>query len=363
MHDDIDGALCQEAATIFAHGYLSHYPETTAPCYTQNAHFAAGKSNIGWGRSGAGAVDQYMDDAGAGNSAVGHRRWFLWPHLGKIGFGFVDIPYGQDNLVPSSCAMVLNGGTVQRPVGLLHTAWPPIDAFVPRGLMPTSSRRWSYSRDNADLSAATVVVHRTGSVKNLVTKIEIVNDGFGDNTLVFVVDDVRAYDYTGDQAYVVEIENVSTSKGVINVAYNVTVINPALTEGDPLTTPSPTTTSTTTTTTTLSCPKPVWRLRCMKQCDNKGFDFRWYRNKDGCPKVCECRCRDPVWRSSCKAMCDAEGFDFRWYRKRDGCRKVCDCRCRDPVPRSSCLATCDAAGLDTRWYRNRDGCPSVCTCL
>ena len=58
-----------------AEGSLSHFPDPGWACYTADGAAAASKSNLSLGESGPTAVDGLMDDFGASNLAVGHRRW------------------------------------------------------------------------------------------------------------------------------------------------------------------------------------------------------------------------------------------------------------------------------------------------
>ena len=70
----------QNAALMFsANDALSHSPPSGWSCYTASGATGAGNSNIALGASGVDAIDLYMDDGGAGNTAAGHRRWILYP--------------------------------------------------------------------------------------------------------------------------------------------------------------------------------------------------------------------------------------------------------------------------------------------
>src|SRR6185295_15738780 len=69
----------KSALMMIAQGSLSHSPGTSWACYTADGADAAGHSNIAIGMAGAGAVAGYMSDPGSGNTAVGHRRWLLYP--------------------------------------------------------------------------------------------------------------------------------------------------------------------------------------------------------------------------------------------------------------------------------------------
>ena len=61
-----DSDKCQAAALMMAaNNRLSHTPDSTWTCFSQDGRTAAGASNIGLGPSGLYAVDLYLDDPGA----------------------------------------------------------------------------------------------------------------------------------------------------------------------------------------------------------------------------------------------------------------------------------------------------------
>ena len=261
--------------------------------HTATARYAARRANIGWGRSGATSIDQYIDDDGKFNRPVGHRRWFLWPRLSQVGLGFADIPVRAASLffyvffslrpallwllplhspplsppthqytseyVPASCAVVLGGPTATRPQEPEVVAWPPHDAFVPTHLMPRSSRRWSYARHQADFSQATVTVFRGGELIDVT--LEPLALGFGDNTLVFVVNDDAAYDLNREEdlSYIVVIDDIGNAD-VESHTYVVTVFNPFVTVD---------------TTTSEPCPVQIDESACEEQCLLSGFLSEW----------------------------------------------------------------------------------------
>jgi uncharacterized protein YkwD len=173
----------QQAALMFsANGQLNHFPPNTWLCYTANGYEAAGKSNIALGNAGPNAVKGYMDDDGTNNAVVGHRRWVLYPQTQLMGTGDVtDAPNGGND---ANALWVQDGnfGGLRPTVRDDFVAWPP-PGYVPYDLVPA---RWSLSYPNADFSAASVSVTRNGQV--LPVQLETVADGYGENTLVWVVD-------------------------------------------------------------------------------------------------------------------------------------------------------------------------------
>ncbi len=176
----------QQAALMFsANNQLSHSPPSTWNCYTTNGYEAAGKSNLALGQAGPYAVNGYMDDTGTNNSFVGHRRWVLYPQTQLMGTGDVtDAPNGGHD---ANALWVLDGnfGGLRPTVRDDFVAWPP-PGYVPYDLVPA---RWSFSYPNADFSAATVAVTRDG--QPVPVQFEAGANGatgFGENTLVWVVD-------------------------------------------------------------------------------------------------------------------------------------------------------------------------------
>ncbi len=143
------------ALIMAAQGNLSHSPPSNWACYDSVGANAAGNSNIGLGVNGLRAMDAYMQDSGASNTRVGHRRTMLYPQLREIGSG--DIPSAAGNS-PSNVLHVFDSNlwstrpTVRETTGFV--AWPP-SGYVPA---QTVWGRWSFSLARANFSAATVSV-------------------------------------------------------------------------------------------------------------------------------------------------------------------------------------------------------------
>lgn len=173
----------QDAALMMsANNQLSHFPPTSWLCYTPSGAEAAGKSNLALGEAGPASVRGYMDDAGANNSVVGHRRWVLYPQTQLMGTGDVtDAPSGGHD---ANTLWVQDGnyGGPRPAVRDDFVAWPP-PGYVPYDVVPA---RWSLSYPGADFSAATVSVTRAGQA--VPVTLETIATGFGENTLVWVVD-------------------------------------------------------------------------------------------------------------------------------------------------------------------------------
>jgi uncharacterized protein YkwD len=117
-------AQAQQAALMMAaQGELSHFPDASWACFTQEGADAAGQSNLFLGVMGPAAQVGYVQDPGGSNDFVGHRRWILCPTSTKLGFG--DVP-------TANATKVFGGGA---------TAWSARDGFVAwpnPGLVPAA---------------------------------------------------------------------------------------------------------------------------------------------------------------------------------------------------------------------------------
>lgn len=146
----------QQAATMMsAEGSLSHGPGTGWACYTNDGASAAGKSNLALGLAGVGAIDAYMQDFGASNTKVGHRRTILYPQVQEMGTG--DVPFGSGNWASNTLYVFDSNLWNQRPDVREErdfVAWPP-SGYVPA---ETVWGRWSFSLARADFSTASITV-------------------------------------------------------------------------------------------------------------------------------------------------------------------------------------------------------------
>jgi len=173
----------QQAALIMsANGQLDHFPPSTWNCYSASGAEAAGKSNIALGNAGPNAVKGYMDDDGTNNAVVGHRRWLLYPQTQLMGTGDVTDARNGGNDANALWVQDGNFGGSRPGVRDDFVAWPP-QGHVPYDLVPA---RWSLSYPNANFSAANVSVTRDGQPVSV--QLETVANGYGENTLVWVVD-------------------------------------------------------------------------------------------------------------------------------------------------------------------------------
>jgi uncharacterized protein YkwD len=168
--------LAQEAALVMkANNELSHEPPSSWDCFTDDAYEGASHSNLFLGVFGVASIDGYIEDPGADNLPVGHRRWILDPTLAEIGTGDTN---------NSNALFVINENTrdnytTREADGFVM--WPP-RGYVPRA---TIFPRWSISHPKADFSQAKVKIEFQGRTKTF-------NDPYSDsdrmgnlNTLVF----------------------------------------------------------------------------------------------------------------------------------------------------------------------------------
>ena len=161
----------QDAALMMkANNALSHTPPNTWLCYTAAGNTGAANSNIAYGSHSAQTVKQFIDDGGAGNTAVGHRRWLFYPRQRSFGHGSTD---------NTDVIWVFNS-FVSPPSVPPFVAFPPA-GYVPRDLIPA---RWSLSIPNADFTSCTVTTGNEAGVSLAQTQQPIAN-GYGDNTVVW----------------------------------------------------------------------------------------------------------------------------------------------------------------------------------
>ena len=212
----------QAAALIMtANNQLSHTPPPSWLCFSADGATGASVSNIAIGKNGVGAIDLYMDDAGAGNQFVGHRRWVLHPPRASMATGDTT---GNTTTNRPANALHVFGPTMTRPATPNGVAWPPA-GYVPYQTLPAISNRWSLSYPGADFTNATVTMSGPGGAIP-VTK-EPLMDGFGDNTVVFLPTGISYTKPAADTTYAISVSNIAGAGVPPNIQYTVTVIDPA----------------------------------------------------------------------------------------------------------------------------------------
>ncbi|HEX6386869.1 MAG TPA: CAP domain-containing protein [Anaerolineae bacterium] len=210
----------QEAALMMSvNNQLSHSPDSSWHCYTEDGREAAGSSNLAGGIDGAGAMSLYMDD-GSGNNPVGHRRWILYPQTQFMGTG--DVP-ARDGHWASNALWVFDRDNMWRPrpdTREPFVAWPP-PGYVPYQVVYPL---WSFAYAGADFSGVAVTMTRDGAPVTIQVS-DIVN-GFGENTLVWEPDGYNNVAPGADVHYTIQVKNVLLNGVAHNFAYEVIVFDP-----------------------------------------------------------------------------------------------------------------------------------------
>lgn len=206
----------QQAALMFAaNDDLDHFPPSSWTYYTADGAEAAGNSNISLGSYGPEAVDDFIRDDGSNNTIVGHRRWLLYSRAQEMGTG--DVP--PDGSFNSANAIWVIGDEKAPPTPQF-VAWPN-KGYTPHNLVPA---RWSLSRPGANFNAATVTMTK-GGVGVATSIISKTDNGYGDNTIVWVPTGVPA-SVTNDVTYNVTVAGISGSGVPTSYSYTVILFNP-----------------------------------------------------------------------------------------------------------------------------------------
>lgn len=174
---------CQKAALMMsANNQLDHTPPPSWQFYTADGAEAAANSNLYLGVHGPDAVTGYIEDPGAENAPLGHRRWILYPQTQTMGTGDVA---AQGALRAANALWVFdaNFGTTRPAVRDEFVAWPPPGHVPYHVVFP----RWSFSYPNADFSNATVTLTRNGQA--LGKTMEPIAPGYGENTISWIPED------------------------------------------------------------------------------------------------------------------------------------------------------------------------------
>ena len=229
----------QSALMMAAEGSLSHAPGAGWECYSAEGAAAAGKSNLALGLSGIEAIDAYMQDFGAGNTKVGHRRTILYPQVQEMGTG--DVPFGSGSWASNTLYVFDSHLWDARPdvrEDRDFVAWPPA-GYVPA---ETVWGRWSFSLARADFSAASVsVVGPDGPVQ--VEVLERIQSGgliAPEASIVFAVDgdtnsSVFPTPTDGDECYAVSVSGVTMAGSPLDTFnYSTCLLDPNQASVDPI---------------------------------------------------------------------------------------------------------------------------------
>lgn len=202
------------ALLMEANGRLSHYPTTAWRCWTRAGDATAARSNIALSspRIHAGrVVDMYMDDRGAHNTAVGHRRWLLYPFTKSIGIG---------STTRANAIVVTGPRTDNTRPNPRWTSWPSAGYF-PGSLEPAG--RWSMSSGirNENFNRAKVRVWKNG--KRIHPRKLRVQNGYGMPTIVWQMPAEKVRRGT----YAVQVAGITRPgvKRAYNRVYRVRIFN------------------------------------------------------------------------------------------------------------------------------------------
>jgi len=231
--DGSESTDAQAAALMMsAQGALQHVGSWTGwACVSSNGTNATAHSNLSLGNYGPDAISAYIQDNGANNYEVGHRRWLLYPQTEVMGTG--DVPPENTNLAANATWVFdANYGGPRPATRTPFVAWPPA-GYVP---YPVVFPQWSFALSNANLSAATVTMASNGVA--VAVTLQSYATGYGENTLVWSPASLNpstatAFPFGGtDTVYAITVSNVVTSSGAQNYSYAVTVFDPATTGPD-----------------------------------------------------------------------------------------------------------------------------------
>lgn len=219
---------CQEAALMMsANNSLSHMPPSGWACYTADGRQAAENSNLAIGNAGPDAVTAYMEDFGSGNTAVGHRRWIVYPQTKIMGTG--DVPEtGGFNSANSTWVFDGHFSDPRPTTRTSFVSWPPA-GFVPYQVV---FARWSLSYPRANFGSATITMTSNGV--SVATVKETVSTGAGENTVVWYPSGMNPNlsqsspwpRPAADAVFQINVQNVTGSGVPTSFSYAVTVMDP-----------------------------------------------------------------------------------------------------------------------------------------
>lgn len=216
VHDNIVmkqeySAKCQEAALMFkANNTISHYPPASWTCFTANGEEAAGKSNIAIGFHSVNAVSAYIDDFGANNKPVGHRRWILYSQANAIGEGST----------PNTNALWIWDWLPSAPAGTPEFIAYPAKGYFPA---PLVFDRWSFSKPNVNFTNASVSMKDASGANVTVDVIDKTTVGAGDNTIVWEPANINTSG-PGDVKYTVTVSGLTGNPS--SYTYDVVIVQP-----------------------------------------------------------------------------------------------------------------------------------------
>jgi hypothetical protein len=211
-----------EAALIMsAQNDLSHTPGQTWSCYSDAGFAGANTSNLSLGSAGPEAITGYIEDPGAHNAAVGHRRWILDPPIMEMDSG--DIPEGY-GARPTNALQIIGVPTDEtRSSREEFVAWPN-PGYVPR---PLVFPRWSFSMKEADFNNAELSVYRNGVA--IEHQLEAAGPGAGLNSYVWIP--AQDTDPVKDTLYTMQFDNINVGGETRSISYETVSVSTNATDG------------------------------------------------------------------------------------------------------------------------------------
>jgi uncharacterized protein with LGFP repeats len=227
------------ALMMEANGVISHTPDSSWKCYTALGAQGASTSNL-FGGAGAFSIGSagtpikaYMDDTGATNGPVGHRRWVLNPSTVTMGMGTTK-GFNALNIAGAPTDTARTSPTM---IGF------PGAGYFPQQLEPNG--KWSVSSDQGvDFSAATVSVKDANGTALGVIPLST-TEGYGPNTISFQVQGLAYASGTSEADYKVTVDNMTKNNLPFSYTYTVrlfdgTVSTSSVAPADPMPTlPTP----------------------------------------------------------------------------------------------------------------------------
>jgi len=213
-----NSSIFQSAALIMeASGVMVHNPDPSLRCFSQDGLLGS-QQGLQVGASGHGAINIYIDDPGAHNTAIAHRRAILFPGQSEMATG--DTP--RYNSLGAIVATVGGQSTKE------FVAWPPA-GYVPHRVMPTVSNRWSLGLAGANFAQAQVAMRNVTTGESYTIETEPYNQNYFDNTLVWKPLGFQYYTMSSfpsqDQNIEVTVSNVIINGQARTFRYNVIMIN------------------------------------------------------------------------------------------------------------------------------------------
>lgn len=120
---------------------ISHYPEMSAPCFSEKGYAASGQSQLAFGMPNPStAIDALIYDSGDNNFHIlGHRQGMLMPWTSKVGLGFALPEVGG----PATCVRTFDENPLTYGDGLAAVYTFPAPGYQPWEVIADSTYRES----------------------------------------------------------------------------------------------------------------------------------------------------------------------------------------------------------------------------